>query len=81
MALKQRKFETEIVVAIAAGVCEDLDPKHGPDGGYWFVREGSRWKSTARIVELQPAWFCEDGTDEITARFVPDSQFVPSAGE
>ena len=70
---RQRKpqFETETVQAVAAGVCEDLDPEHGPDGGHWFVREGSVWKADHRIVRLQPEWFVEFGTAEISPKYHP----------
>ena len=66
--------DVENVEAIAAGVCEDLDPEHGPAGGYWLVREGSIWQSSARIVALQPAWFTRLGAGQVTAKFWPESE-------
>jgi hypothetical protein len=73
MALKRRNPfpDVEHVEAIASGCCEDLDPEHGPAGGYHFVKEGSIWEISARIVQLQPAWFCELGRGQVAAKYWP----------
>ena len=71
---RKPQFETETVEAIASGVAEDLDSEHGPDGGYWHVKEGSIWESSARIVELQPAWFCELGRGRTSPSYFPERE-------
>ena len=66
--------DVETVEAITGGVCEDLDAEHGPAGGYWLVKEGSIWQSSARIVQLQPAWFVPLGAGQVTPKFWPERE-------
>jgi hypothetical protein len=71
MARRQLRSPFPDVETVEAGVCEDLDAEHGPPGGYHYVREGTIWQSSARIVALQPEWFTPLGAGQVTAKYWP----------